>query len=275
LPEGLDPCDLLVAQGADSFRQVLDGAVDALDFKLAQLLGQAGDSVEGTKRVVDSILGVMALAPELPGQAGQVKQELLITRVAQRLGLRQETVWARLGELKAARRRDAHRSPSAATASPRTPAEESAGQRARPARTIEKELLQILLAEPALVSQAYTTIRPEEVEHPGLQQLLAGMYTLWEQGEPPDLDGLRATIDNPALIDWAIDNQDIGRTAPDRGGWFRSVLDRFRTDRLGLQRQRLMDRLRAAATEDERQRLLRQIQDLSKGPDPQTGGPSP
>jgi DNA primase len=210
----------------------------------------------------------------LPGQAGQVKQELLITRVAQRLGLRQETVWARLGELKAARRRrDADRSPSA---SPRTPAENSAESRARPARTIEKELLQILLAEPALVSQAYTTIRPEEVEHPGLQQLLAGMYSLWEQGESPDLDELRATIDNPALMDWAIDNQDIGRDSPDRGGWFRSVLDRFRTDRLGLQRQRLMDRLRAAATEDERQRLLRQIQDLSKGPpDPQSGGPSP
>src|SRR5437588_4381453 len=68
LPEGLDPCDLLASQGAEAFRQVLAGAVDALDFKLNQLLATAGTSVEGTRRVVDSILGVMALAPELPGQ---------------------------------------------------------------------------------------------------------------------------------------------------------------------------------------------------------------
>jgi DNA primase len=265
LPEGSDPCDLLAAQGAEPFRRALAGAVDALDFKLNQLLKEAGNSVEGTKRVVDAILSVMALAPQLPGQDGQVKQELLITRVAHRLGLRQETVWARYRELRAARQRDATRTP---------PVAEAPANRARPAKTVEKELLQILLAEPGLVGEAYTAIRPEEVEHPGLQQLLAGLYRLWEQGQPPDLDGLRAEIENTALIEWAMDNQEVGRNAPERRGWFQGVVERFRTDRLGLQRQQLMDRLRAAATEDERQRLLRQIQDLSKGPAPQTGGPS-
>ena len=92
LPEGLDPCDMIAAQGAEAFRRVLAEAVDALDFKLTQLLATAGASVEGTKRVVDAILGVMAMAPQLPGQGGTVKQELLVTRVAHRLGLRQETV---------------------------------------------------------------------------------------------------------------------------------------------------------------------------------------
>src|SRR5205085_4115393 len=39
LPEGLDPCDLLVRpEGADTFRRVLTSAVDALDFKLNRLL---------------------------------------------------------------------------------------------------------------------------------------------------------------------------------------------------------------------------------------------
>ena len=41
LPDGLDPCDLLVAQGPEPFRQVLAGAVDALEFKLNQLLGDS------------------------------------------------------------------------------------------------------------------------------------------------------------------------------------------------------------------------------------------
>ena len=40
LPAGLDPCDLLVQQGPDAFRTVLDGAVDALEFKLNQRAGR-------------------------------------------------------------------------------------------------------------------------------------------------------------------------------------------------------------------------------------------
>ena len=35
LPDGLDPADFLLQRGADAFRQFLDGAVDALEHKLA------------------------------------------------------------------------------------------------------------------------------------------------------------------------------------------------------------------------------------------------
>ena len=269
LPEGLDPCDLLAAQGADAFRRVLAGAVDALDFKLNQLLETSGNTLEGTKRVVDAILGVMALAPELPGQGGQVKQELLVTRLAHRLGLRQETVWKRFGELRQARKKDGPRAPGDRAGS--LPAD---ARRARPAKAAEKELLQILLAEPGLVGQAYVEVRPEEVEHPGLQQLLGGLYRLHEAGEPPTLDGLRDVVDTPALIDWAIDQQEVGRSSPDRAAWLRGVLERFRAERVTLRRKQLMDRLRAATDDGERQRLLREIQDLDRAPG-EKPGPSP
>jgi hypothetical protein len=129
---------------------------------------------------------------------------------------------------------------------------------------VEKELLQILLADPELVGQAYVEVRPEEIEHPGLQQLLAGMYRLFDLGETPNIDGLREIVDNAALIDWAIDNQEVGLALADRRSWLRDVLNRFRVDRRELQRKQLMDRLRAAATEQERQGLLREIQDLDK-----------
>jgi len=135
--------------------------------------------------------------------------------------------------------------------------------------------LQILLAEPGLVEQAYVDVRPEEVEHPGLQQLLGGLYRLHEAGEPPTLDGLRDLVEHPALIDWAIDQQEIGRNAPDRAAWFRGVLERFRAERVALRRKQLMDRLRAATADGERQRLLREIQDLDRAPATPAAGPSP
>jgi DNA primase len=271
LPEGLDPCDLITNHGVEPFKLALENSVDALDFKLNQLFARAGNSVEGTKRAVDEILGIMALAPQEPGQAGQVKQELLVTRVAHRLGLRQETVWARFGELRQRRESESGRTQPVGAISSETPSQ----ARAKPAKMVEKELLQILLAEPGLVKQAYFEIRPEEIEHPGLQLLLAGLYRLHEADEMPNLDGLREFVENPALIDWAIDNQEIGFAAADRGSWLRDVINKFQADRREMQRRQLMDRLRSAATEEERQGLLREIQDLGKGPGVRAAAQSP
>ncbi len=44
LPGGMDPCDLLLAQGPDAFRAVLNGAVDALEFKLESRAGRGRKS---------------------------------------------------------------------------------------------------------------------------------------------------------------------------------------------------------------------------------------
>src|SRR5262249_35291620 len=105
LPEGLDPCDLLIARGPEPFQLALTNAVDALDYKLTWVLSREESAgVEGRRRALDAVLAVIALAPELPGQSGQVKLQLIVTRIAQRLGVREETVWARLDELRDARR---------------------------------------------------------------------------------------------------------------------------------------------------------------------------
>ena len=272
LPAGLDPCDLLVAEGPEPFKKALVGAVDALEFKVNRLLAQAGDGVDGTRRVVEDILGVMALAPEIPGQAGQVKQQLLITRLAHRLGLQQETVWKLFGEKKAARKREAARAQAVeARFAPEAPKPIAK----KPAKTVERELLQVLLAEPGLVSQAYLVIRPEDLEHPGLQQLLATLYFLHDDGDAANIDGLRERIDNEALIAWALDNQEIGLANPDRGKWFQDIQARLLAEKKAIKRKQSMERLRQAKTDEERQRILREIQELDQGPDPHTGGSSP
>jgi DNA primase len=217
---------------------------------------------------VDEILRLMAHAPPIPGQGGQVKQELIVTRLTHRLGLRQETVWARFEELRSARKTEATRTAPAAEASGKE-------RRAKPAKAVERELLQILLAEPGLVRRAYHTVRPEDIEHPGLQQLLAGLYRLYDEGAEPTIDGLRETIEKSALIDWAMDAQEVGRTVADRRAWFETVLRRFRTDKIELARERLLEQVRAASTDDERARLLREIQDLDKVPATPAGADSP
>jgi DNA primase len=257
LPDGMDPCDLLVARGPGAFGDILAAGVDALDFKLNRVLaGEAATGIEGRRRAVDAVLGIMATAPELPGQAGAVKRELVISRIAQRLALREETVWARLRELRAGRR------PAA------PPREGAPAERKARAAAHERELLEVLLAEPALVAEAAAEVAVEEVEHPGLRQLLQALYALHDQGRAPDLDSLRPDIDNPALAQFALRMQEVGLKNPDRAAWLERLLTEFRRRRVMPHRQELRNQLQAARDHTEAVELLRRLQERTVGSEP-------
>jgi DNA primase len=266
LPAGLDPCDLLVQQGPEPFKQALVGAVDALEFKLTRVLNaEASAGIEGRRRAVEAVLKVIAQAPEMPGQAGAMKLELAVTRIAQRLGIREETVWSRLKELRAGRR------------PVRGPAGDAAPEprKAKP-RPLERQLLQVLLADARLVTVAAAEVAPADVEHPGLRQLLEGLYALRDAGEVPDLEHLRERVDNPPLLEKARDLQDVGRRHADRPGWLRELLVEFRNQRTLPERLELQNQLQAVADHTEAVALLRRLQQRTVGQEPGTvpvGGP--
>jgi DNA primase len=262
LPEGLDPCDLLVQQGADSFRKVLEEAIDALEFKINRVMGgQAHLGVEESLRAVDAVLGVIALARPLPGQAGTLKAQLMVGRIARRLALKEETVWARLREL-----REKKESGTPATA-PRDGSAEAAPRTAKAAPE-ESQLLQVLLAEPALVSTARAALAPQEVQHPGLRQLLQGLYDLDAAGTPPTLDLLRPRLDSAPLAAKALQLQDIGRANPDRATWLRQLLAHFQERRRRRAAQELHSQLQAAGDHARALELLRQLQNHTVDFDP-------
>jgi DNA primase len=260
LPAGLDPCDLLLAQGPDAFRAVLDGAVDALEFKLTHVLAGEGrggvtppvQGVEGRRRAVESVLSVIAQAPALPGHAGAVKMQLLINRIAHRLALKEETVWARLDELR--KQRGGATDPR----SRQKPVADDAERKA-PAAPEERQLLEVLLAEPDLVLVAAESLRPEEIAHPGLRLLLEGLYDLLAAGEPTDLDQLRARLDNPRLAERAMKLQEVGRGNSDRAGCLRMLLNLFEERRRRPALQELQNRLQAPSDHEAALELLRQL----------------
>jgi DNA primase len=248
LPEGLDPCDLLVKHGPEPFQRAVEKAESALDFKLNQLLAGDADSIDGKRRAVETILGIIALAPQGVGQDGAVKQELVVSRLSQRLGIREETIWNRLKELRG-QQRPSHR-----------PASNDADSRRAPAPPRERQLLQVLLADPKLVRVAAQEIAPSEIEHPGLRQLLEGLFDLDARGEEPDLDRLRPTIANTELAQTALEFQDIGRMHPEQEAWLTGLLAEFRKRRTLARQQELQNQLHAANDHMEAVELLRQLQ---------------
>jgi DNA primase len=251
LPEGLDPCDLLVERGGDAFRAILASAVDALEFKLIQALAaESAAGIEGRRRAADAVLGVIGLAPEMAGTAGSIKRQLMITRISQRLALKEEDVWARLKELRG-RVRDRQQKGAPPMGQMELP----------PAAAEERELLQVLLAEPRLVAVAAADIQPQQIAHLGLRELLQGLYDLEAAGEPPTLDSLRARLDQPRLAELALELQDVGRMNPDRESWLRQLLAEFRRRRqIEPVQQEIKNQLHAAQDHATAVELLRRLQ---------------
>ncbi|HSQ54897.1 MAG TPA: toprim domain-containing protein, partial [Gemmata sp.] len=276
LPEGLDPCDLLTRpEGSQTFKQLLTSATDALDFKLNRLLEtDAAGTVEGTRRVVDDVLGIMAAAPPLASKSAQVKQELIVTRLAHRLGLRQETVWARLGELRNERRK---RDVLAIQKGIAEPAPLPGGTRVvrthdaprtktDPTLAAELQLLELLLAHPGFVSQAAGAVDPEQITHSGIRRILTELYSAHMAGMVPDIDVLRERLtDRPDLFEAAAQRQLIGQSMREPEQWFGRILKRFDDMKADVERKQVKDRL-ASANPDEAVELLRRLQKTQKTP---------
>jgi DNA primase len=185
-----------------------------------------------------------------------------VTRLAHRRGLRQETVWASLGELRAGRRTAELAASRPARTDPE-PVEPAGG----PAVRAERQLLELLLAEPILVSTAAAHIAPDLIQHTGLRRMLAEMYALQESGQTPDLDALRVRlIDRPDLVEAAQRLQFVGRHTQDRPDYLRRVLNWFEGQRLEAEKQAIKDQLAAGADDEQARELLRQVMARSAAP---------
>ena len=276
LPQGLDPCELLVQpDGVEAFRTALENAKDALDYRLDWLLNKYSEpNVETTRRIVDDILGTLSIADPARSVQTQVKRELIVTRLAHRLGLRQETVWARLSELgkdRRLRQQEVDRvaaplvqTSAARTTKPEEPSSDPVAQKPKAghAATAERNLLEILLADPGLVPRAAAAISPEEITHSGLRRLLAELYRSQAAGAVPDLDWLREQLlDRPDLFESAQKLQFVGQQMQERERWLGRLLQRFAEMKTEAEERALKDQLSGASPEQTRE-LLRRLQQL-------------
>jgi DNA primase len=274
LPEGLDPCDLFVKFGREEGTRIFleaveQKAIDVFEHKLQRVWAKhASGGLEGQRLATEEMLKILAKSPS----DRSVKMELMINRIAQRLTIKEETVWARLRELKrnAPSPRMSEAIPggdSASDPSPKGRAEEDVG----PAPVHERELVEVLLAEPNLVAQAAIEVPLEELEHPRSRKVIEAIYRLHASGQPADLDHLREPLDNEDLWSKLHLLQERGESYPDRPGMLIKVIERFRECRMKRQKQALSRQMQDAPDDATRMAVLRQLRDLNQTKDEAPG----
>jgi len=229
LTPGMDPCDFLVAEGAEPFLARLDAARDLFEVKL-DLACRRHDMTtsNGRARALDEFLGILA-------QIGNVaRADLLSWPVAERVGVEREVVRARLAAL----RRPKRRAGDGPAAQPKAP----------PLDPVEHRILRCVLASGELVPCVLARVGLEDFQDGRIRRILEGCVSLYDQESAIDPALLSAMLREPELS--AIVADIVLETGA--GNWEREL-------------QECLDRLEARKRRDEYRRLREQ----AAGADPQ------
>ncbi|MBW3596857.1 MAG: DNA primase [Planctomycetes bacterium] len=265
-PEGLDPCDFLLARGGDAFRDLLDHAVDALEHKVRGLtvgLNPASDT-HRAHQAVEEILSVLAKAPRL--HAGteaslRMREQQMLARLSRQFLVDEGELRARLRELRrAAKPRSGDRSQPALT-TPLAPTKMGPG---------ETELLEIMTLDRDLAERAVEEISASDLTTPAARGLFSAFRRLYEQGQPLDLLRVMTEVEDAHLKSLLVELDENARAKEEKTQ--QSAPERLETliGRLLARREEQERRQKEAALEqgslsdDEQLRLLLELHEQDK-----------
>jgi DNA primase len=227
LPDDLDPCDFLLAEGADAFRALVDKAVDPLAFALRRAEARFDlNGLEGSRQAAEWVLNILGRVPTSQRVGLDVKVAKALDTLAQRLRVPVETLDRRLRAIRRNNRNtpariwtapptptapatDNHpdtQSTNTSTNAPNTtptPSAPSAAPvmllRTADLDATDRELVQIVLNEPALVGRVITRVTAGALRDAPLRALLQTAYDLHSEGITPSFERIAMRVDDPAL----------------------------------------------------------------------------
>jgi DNA primase len=209
LPDELDPCDFLRTRGAAAFQALLEQAVDALEhkFRVATAGFTAASDTHAANRALEDVLSTLAKAPRLrdgTSSAVRLKEDQVLQRLAARFAVAEERLRSRLTAL-----RRPSRASTLGTAS-RVDAQEPPADRPQLV-ALERELLEIVIQTPGVVTRVRRELSPQEAVSPACQRILSTCYSLSEAGIDPGFDRLILEFDEPEWKNLLVDLEDKGR----------------------------------------------------------------
>ncbi len=197
LPDNLDPCDFLLTQGAEPFRALVDGAVDALAFALRRAERRFDfNSYEGSRQASEWVLGILARIPRAAHGGLDVKIAKALDTLSQKLRVPVDTLDRRLKQLQ----RTSGRKATPATATARAQAETTAPPiRLSDLDPTDRELIQIVLIEPSVVSRLISRVAVASLRDAPLRAILQACYDLHGEGESPQFERVTLRLETPEL----------------------------------------------------------------------------
>ncbi|HEV3020945.1 MAG TPA: DNA primase [Pirellulales bacterium] len=248
LPDELDPADFLLERGADAFRELLKGALDALRHKFHQAtLGLDDQSAAHEASIaLEQVLSTLARAPRLQSgttTASKLREQYVLSYLAQKFRVPEETLRKRIASM-----RDEGRKSSAGAAPARAP--DASG----PNKLLDRDflLLEILVQTPERAAAALGQVVPAELRCPKLRAIYAKCHELCQAGILPSFDRLLLEIDDGELktVLVELDEAHHAKDLSDRSQELDELLAAFHKAREQRSQAQRTEALRAAGEKE-------------------------
>jgi DNA primase len=213
VPDGLDPDEYIDQKGGNSLLKLAEDSPEAFEYHLRMLMARYGTTTLDTRqRVLDGMLNLLTLSP---GIVGTIKEDLLLGRLPQRLGLSETEVRRRLKQLRGQQSTQSSRA-SERKVDASAPADDqiqrqrkqtidSLQRSASRDDQVECELLQILFTYPELTDVVRQSLGSEDFRNESLQEIFAFWIDLVEGGIEPTFEKLLShmeCIERKRLLVW-------------------------------------------------------------------------
>ncbi len=186
LPNELDPCDFLLQQGAEAFREQLEQAHDALEHKFRTIRDELGGGVHQVQHALEDVLKTMA-ADSTGSGPGMIREAGILSRLAHLTRVPEATLRTRLHELRSGGpAKNKFRPDQEATA-------------AAPGEPWEIQLFELTLLCPELFGKIRTVVRSDRFRSAVLRRLFLLADGLCEQGRLPGFDQLALATEDAEL----------------------------------------------------------------------------
>lgn len=208
LPDGMDPADYVAKYSVDALRELIESADEAWEYKLRAEIAQVGaDTVDGRRRILESMLELLSQTPRM---AGSMRENMILSRLSQRLSVPETIVRQHLSEIRAKVRKGTQSSTSVKPPSSHVgnsgevPPVELFQGRPSTYELVECELLEIVFSCPEAIHTIANEIEIREIQNRHLRQLLLVCLQIAEEGNFPSIEYLTTVVENPDLKRFAV-----------------------------------------------------------------------
>jgi DNA primase len=193
VPLGKDPCDYLLAAGKEGFERVLAGAADVLQFKWDRLTEKFGkeDTLAGKRAAVEEYLDTIATGLQA-GRIAEIDLGLRVNQVSRIIGLDSRQINAELS-------RRLGRAGRAAGYERRGRGVQTIDYGQGLAAAAQREMLEVLLNEPALYGSVRGKISAGAFDVPVLARVAAILFETLDAGADVSLNQVLARVESVEL----------------------------------------------------------------------------
>ncbi|MDH4240230.1 MAG: DNA primase [Phycisphaerae bacterium] len=196
VPQGKDPCDFLINAGKKRFEKLLDDAVDVFKFKWDRLMDSfnSGDTLVDHKAAIEEFLQAIATAV-WAGKVPAIDRGLIVNRLSKIIGTESKQINAELARRIARVARTASYSDTNAAQNKNAPSRPPDMGRGLYA-TAQREVLEVLLNEPALFDSVNKQIKPQDFDVPILRQIADIVFEILSANPAPSLKEILAKAES-------------------------------------------------------------------------------